>query len=145
MRVHNVRAAQSTVAGQAEFSNEVQTNIVIPGTMMSDESWTDVTRVWPCYLKYRIDLEYRSWGVKGATLTLDSNPITVNAEIKTETNQKVTEESKIITIDPSKIRVELSPGSGIFLAELDVHLNPDFTVDYSSSEIRGFTLMRGEE
>lgn len=128
-----------------EFSNRIVPSISLSGDLMGKESWTDVMRVLPCDLKYLIDIEMRSWGVKGATVRLEGSPIIVEIEVRTESgpdaNPKIVEETKKVAIDPSKMRVELSPGSSIVLNEIDLTLNPDFTVDYGSSEVRGTTMM----
>jgi hypothetical protein len=112
---------------------------------MGKDSWTDITRVWPCEVRYRIDMEYRRWGIAGATLALDGSPITVEVEVKTETgpedNPQVSEGTKTISIDPSKIQVELAPGPSIGIHSMELRLNPDFTVDYGSSSIHGSSLM----
>ena len=131
---------------QDEFVNRIVPSVSLPSSVMTKESWTDITTTHPCELKYRIDLEYRSWGVKGASVMLDlSKPILVELDLTTESgsddNPNVIETHKIITVDPSKIQVALSPGSMISLNSMELHLNPDFTVDYNRSEIQGTTLM----
>jgi hypothetical protein len=69
----------------------------------------------------------------------------VRIETTTETGpdgaSKVTDETKTVLVDPSRIRVELRPGESISLFGLDLTLNPDFTVNYDDSYVTGSTLM----
>lgn len=150
MRVMSIVKANLNIHGALDADNEFINRIVpsanLPSSMMTRESWTEINVVRPLDVKYRIDLEYRSWGIKGASITLDhSAPIRVELELKTETgtddNPVVAEDTRVITVDPSKIRVELSPGSMIYLHSMELFLKPDMTVDYDNSVIQGTTLM----
>ena len=147
LKIATQKEAQTGSFGEAnnEFVNQVVPEISLSTELMDKNIWVDITKVWPCEIKYRIDLDFAQWGVAGATLSLHEEPIIVRIDTVTEVGpdgaSKTTEETKTLTIDPSKIRVELKPGVSISLYALDLRLNPDFTVDYADSYITGSTLM----
>jgi hypothetical protein len=85
-------------------------------------------------IPFTLDIEYRSWGIKGI-LYIFNDIITIpytEEDIETETELS---EDKTIQVDLSQLKQEFVAGGGFTVRELDIYLDEKDMVDYSKSTI----------
>jgi len=86
-------------------------------------------------IKFSIDVEYRSWGIKDISVTILSSFIEIPIESTTfSNNQDLTEDKKIV-VDISKLKQEFIQSNAVTLREMDIYLDNNYNVDYKSSSI----------
>lgn len=85
-------------------------------------------------LSYRIEQEYRSWGIKGMVVSI-ATPVEISYTLVKWTEGEDETEEKQITIDPDKIDITWVEGDAIAPQELIVYLNPDGTLKEADLEV----------
>ena len=93
-------------------------------------------------VKFELELEYRDYGIKGASITLlGSTSITINQYSLDESEPDKTVE---VQIDLSKLRAcKRNPWNCVTPSGLSITLNDDMTVNYEKSEYYAEGLPQG--
>lgn len=117
-------------------SNEYVANV--PTYIICDSRNVDVELLsYYVNIKYNIDMDKRTWGIKGFEVyAFDTIEIEVKQIIYEEKGTSGTESETIISVDLGKLNHEEKPGDGVRLAELNLHVTPDLKVDYNSSFLK---------
>lgn len=92
-----------------------------------------------CRIKFLIDVDYKSWGIDGFSITIQPQEISVNANFdisRHEAPEKEEIKSINITFDPSRFRLEPSEFSHrVTVESINVTLDENFQVLYDESYI----------
>jgi len=115
MQEADKQAEKGKVAEQAdrEYSAEISLDL----TVRTAGNIDDVTYDNKITVSYNIEVEYRTWGIKGYELYV-TKPVTI--EYETESG-----ESKSITIEPIKIDIEWQTGATVSPYDLYVQIEDD--------------------
>jgi hypothetical protein len=123
-------AQVSPITGLAdnEFSNAVKVS-VIGGPQDSD-----VDPLRPTVdVKYRIDVDYRSWGIKDINIYA-FGPVEVELRhITYDANDMEQENETTITVELDKLQRESVKGDGVWVQAMDLQIDENFQVDYEAS------------
>ena len=108
-----------------EFVSEVDLSVYPSG-----DSHVEIEAPRKINVKYRIDIEYRSWGIKGITpYFLAADPFSFDIITYDENDDPIKQpvEVDLSKLEDSKKNVKLSVGDygEVFPFELAVHLNSD--------------------
>lgn len=123
-------AQVSPITGLAdnEFRNAVKVSVV------GGPRDSDVSSVHPSVdVKYRIDVDYRSWGIKDihvyafGTVEVEVQYITYDA------NEMEEEHETTITVELDKLRKDSVKGDGVWIQGMDLQIDENFQVDYETS------------
>lgn len=120
-----------------EYVNEAQVSFYINSRTPNEQNISIADA--KTFVKYSIQIEARSWGIKGMTIAIRSiEPVTAVVEdyVKdVEQNKDVN-----INIDALQLKTESARGGVISTGAIDLWLNPDFSVDYNKSSITVYEL-----
>lgn len=147
---YSIEMSQNDWEKIGEQNNWVKTSQVDNSYVNESEVWIYLSPQTPNYdnldvhrvrtfVKFLIEVEARSWGIKSLVVTISKiEPIHA---IVTEFNvDKETEKDLTIEIDATKLKLENVPSRGtITTGNIELYLNPDFSVDYNQSRIEIFT------
>lgn len=87
-------------------------------------------------IHFRIDIEARSWGIKGFTVTIIDTAVQIPIIVTRWVNDRDAEEEKNILVDLTKLRQNHIQSKGVVsLGEMDIVLEKDFSVNYKISSI----------
>jgi len=128
-----------------DYATTIKPDCKLPRSMNPtgyNDKYVEVTDCSRVTVKFKIDLESRSWGIKGAMISVIPDDISMDLIITNSYQDRDDEEfSKVLRFDPSKIPVELEAGEIITLSQMDLVLNDDFSIDYEASRIKGYSLV----
>jgi hypothetical protein len=124
-------AHQKKTASLDTFQNRVNVDFTVSGggSIFVNPLSKDVI------LSYTIELEYRSFGIKGAGISLND---TISIAVEVENAETGATEEREISVDLSKIPMNVTTseyGATYVSGPLSIWLNPDLTVDYKRSEL----------
>ena len=100
------------------YQTEVKVYVSYPGD--KDFDWKDKT-----VIKYDIDVEHRSWGLKGITLSF-SKPFEVEVWERDGDGNVINE--RTIEVDPKDMNISWKAGSLYSPVGVDVYLNEDLSI-----------------
>jgi hypothetical protein len=121
-----VESIREDVGGEDKYTVNVEVNFYFINN--KNKMIGDVTTTIP----FTLDVEYRSWGIKGI-LYIFNDIITIpyiEEDIETELN-----EDKEVQVDLSQLNQEFIGGEGFTVRELDIYLDEKGMVDYNKSSI----------
>lgn len=114
--IEDMQAAdKQPVVEQAD--NKYSSEVALDLTIKSGDKIEDASHPHKIMVHYEIEIEYRSWGIKGVELYV-TEPVTI--EYETDSG-----ESKSITIEPDRIEVGWEPGAHVAPYQLEVWLEGD--------------------
>jgi hypothetical protein len=101
---------------------------------LADGDISPSSRTTPIH--FRIDIEARSWGIKGFTVTIIDTAVQIPVIVTRWTNNQDVEEDRTILVDLTKLRQNHIQSRGVVsLGEMEIVLEKDFSVNYIMSSI----------
>ena len=111
----------------SKYSREIKVYIDNSGSLFKGKEINDIT-ISPITVTFDIEIDARSWGIKGIELTNVSGPTQVEAEVDYYIdNDNTTFETIIINLDWDHLMIEKGNATGIFTIgdELEIALIND--------------------
>lgn len=102
-----------------QFRNNIRVSIYAADNSTSLEDSTAT-------VSYSIDVEYRSFGIKGVTVI----PVSISPISILDEDGNLLKE---IQLDASKVKTDINRGSGAYIQELNLYLDLNLNPDYSRS------------
>jgi len=104
-----------------EYSSQIKVNLDIDGVEGEVEYAPKIMA------KYRIDIEYRSYGIKDITMMV-IDPIEIEYMVEGETSYTTLKLDISELRDTNKLLEEWVAGGGYFIDSIDIYLNKDRSV-----------------
>jgi len=103
------------------YTSQIDVSLMIEGTAEDVEYSDKVT------IKYRIGIEYRSWGIKDISIYA-IEPIEIEYMVEGETSYTTLKLDISELRDTNKLLEEWVAGGGYFIDSIDIYLNKDRSV-----------------
>jgi hypothetical protein len=113
---------------------------MMPSPNASQKS-IDVMEVGEVTIRFKINFDARSWGIKGARIEIVPNKLLIEVVILESTDTRDDQYVKTIQFDTSGIELFQKQGSEITITNLVLYINDNFSINYKKSMFEGTTMM----
>jgi len=140
-----ITTAQSL--GEGTYSVSIEPTVFdaadVESRRESPEQWINVEEAGTVVVNFRINVEARSWGIRGIDVSIPPAQTSLTIWIVKNSGNELDEvlTERIVHFDPSQIELHMRPGGTVTISDLELALNKDFSVDYSKSYFEGTTLI----
>lgn len=126
------KTAQLDLSSNNSYSNECNVSFYLSDQTPNKENLdAGRSKTW---VNFTIEMDARSWGIKGFVFHITKIADVTMQLIEYVGDKDLTKDIDI-QIDASRLQQTFSSGHALTTDDLDLWLNPDFTVDYEKSSI----------